>query len=281
MNSRRKLILLSTMLMIGHTLRGQDLSGKQVSIQFDKASTHQALEQINALDNIKLAYNPDVIPSGNSLTRVYTNAAVESVLDDILGKQFSYKYRGSYILIQPNRIEETKKKNFTFTGEVRDAKTGEILEDVTVYEVNNFESTLTDDRGNFELNVSSKTDYITIAISREAYLDTLIQVKSTEEMEQTLVLRPKAKGLVQDVARGMRYLGSETERLVELFAGREARENVKNVLMEEFEDFQFSVVPMIGTNGKMSGKITNQYSLNLIVGYSQGLDGVELGVFII
>lgn len=41
--------------------------------------------------------------------------------------------------------------------------------------------------------------------------------------------------------------------------------------------FQFSVVPFIGTNHKLSGNIINDYSLNLFGGYSKGTEKLEIG----
>jgi hypothetical protein len=275
----RKLIFIALIiLVVPCSIWSQSLSDKKVSINLDQVTIPEALDQISALDGIKLSYNPDIIPSDRTITRTLTDQSIEKVLTEVLGQGYEYKYRGSYIIIQKTAVKEVKKTNFTVAGEVRDAVTGEILKDVTVYEVNKFESTLTDDRGNFELSVSSKTDYITLAISRESYLDTLIQVKTAEDIGQQLVLRPKMKDAVaQTVSQTVKKIGVETSRLVQFFTTKESRENARNVIMEELDDFQVSIIPMLGTNGRMSGQVKNKYSFNLFAGYSRGLDGAEFG----
>ncbi len=42
-------------------------------------------------------------------------------------------------------------------------------------------------------------------------------------------------------------------------------------------DFQFSFVPFVGTNGRSSGDFINDYSFNLLGGYSAGTTKLELG----
>ena len=41
--------------------------------------------------------------------------------------------------------------------------------------------------------------------------------------------------------------------------------------------FQFSVIPFVGTNRKLSGSVTNDYSFNLLGGFSGGTNKAELG----
>lgn len=46
---------------------------------------------------------------------------------------------------------------------------------------------------------------------------------------------------------------------------------------EETRDFQVTFITPMGTNGVESPNITNKFSLNIIGGVAQGLDGIELG----
>ncbi|WP_422361831.1 LA_2272 family surface repeat-containing protein [Reichenbachiella sp.] len=156
---------------------------------------------------------------------------------------------------------------------MKDAETGEVIQDATIYEVNQLDATLTNTRGEFDLTVKAKTDYLTFAISRENYQDTIIQVSSISEMSVSL----------KPIKKEKRSLSSrfeiETKKLVKFFTPDESRRNAKNVTMEEDRFFQFSLVPMVGTNGKLSGQIRNNLSVNLLAGYAYGVNGVELGGF--
>lgn len=44
-----------------------------------------------------------------------------------------------------------------------------------------------------------------------------------------------------------------------------------------YRDIQFSMFPFVGTNHTLSGRVINQYSFNLIAGYSLGVRSVEVG----
>lgn len=243
-----------------------------ISIDFKETPIRQALAEINALDQVKLSYNPDHIPADQPVTEFFQNAPVDLVLKKVLGANFEIKYRGSYIIIQPKKVE-VKKHAVKLSGAVKDAETGAVIPDVTIYEVNKLNATLTDNRGQFDLTVSSKADYVTFAISRVDYRDTLIQVQDISEM--TLALQPIKKEKTSVVDR----FEIETKRLVQFFTPDEARKNASNVDMDEQRWGQVSLVPMIGTNGKLSGQVANKVSLNVFAGYAYGVRGVELGGF--
>ena len=62
-------------------------------------------------------------------------------------------------------------------------------------------------------------------------------------------------------------------------------ENVRKITFDPFgknlqdttsTDFQFSFVPFVGTNGKYSGEVVNDYSFNLLGGYSAGTTKLEM-----
>ena len=45
----------------------------------------------------------------------------------------------------------------------------------------------------------------------------------------------------------------------------------------ETRPFQVSLVPGLGSHGKMSGQVVNNFSLNVFGGYTAGTNGSELG----
>lgn len=51
----------------------------------------------------------------------------------------------------------------------------------------------------------------------------------------------------------------------------------KNLKDTTTSSFQFSLVPFVGTNGTFSGNVVNDYSFNLLGGYSAGTHQLELG----
>ncbi|MGV3556887.1 STN and carboxypeptidase regulatory-like domain-containing protein [Larkinella arboricola] len=47
-----------------------------------------------------------------------------------------------------------------------------------------------------------------------------------------------------------------------------------------YRDMQFSLFPFVGTNHTLSGRVINQYSFNLVGGYSMGVRTLEIGGFL-
>lgn len=263
--------ILLILLVTAKPIWSQDLDERSVTIDLQKVTVNEGLSQINALEGVKLSYNPDHM-ADKVVTQSFQNQPIEEVLTAVLGTGFNFKYRGSYIIIQP-KGNQVKRHTVKLSGAVKDAQTGETIKDATVYEVNKLNATLTDKRGHFDLVVSAKTDYTTFAISRENYQDTIIRVQYVSDMSVSLEPQKKEKSRIAD------RFEIESKKLVKFFTPKKSRKNVRNVAMQEERFFQFSVVPMVGTNGMLSGQVKNNLSLNLLAGYAYGVNGIELGGF--
>ena len=274
---KRKVLLLVILILFAGQLMSQNLSQKRISLSLVNNSAIEALSMINLIDGVKLSYNPDLITNKKLITINYLDETTEFVIKDILGEQYELKYRGSYIIIQKTSVLPIVKSDFKISGAVKDAETGEDVEDVTIYEVNKLSSTLTDDEGNFELKVSAKAENVTFAISHQNYKDTLVRVSSVPELSSLLLLVPVEVEEVEKIQPSRFEI--ETKKMVQFFTSNILRKNTNNVHMEEERPFQVSLVPMIGTNGLLSGQVGNQISINLLVGYSRGFNGFELGGF--
>lgn len=62
-----------------------------------------------------------------------------------------------------------------------------------------------------------------------------------------------------------------------IFVSRSQRINAQNVNDSLGRKFQVSLLPFLGTNRLLSGSIKNDYSLNLLMGYSGGVRKLEVG----
>ena len=62
-----------------------------------------------------------------------------------------------------------------------------------------------------------------------------------------------------------------------IFVSRSQRINAQNVDDSLSRKFQISLLPFLGTNRLLSGSIKNDYSLNLLMGYSGGVRKLEVG----
>ena len=62
-----------------------------------------------------------------------------------------------------------------------------------------------------------------------------------------------------------------------IFVPRSQRINAQNIRDSLSRGFQFSILPFLGTNRLLSGSIENKYSVNLLMGYSGGIQKLEVG----
>ncbi|MES2517222.1 MAG: STN and carboxypeptidase regulatory-like domain-containing protein [Bacteroidota bacterium] len=67
------------------------------------------------------------------------------------------------------------------------------------------------------------------------------------------------------------------KRLGKIFVSRSQRINAQNVKDSLNRNFQFSILPFLGTNRLLSGSIKNDYSVNILMGYSGGVRKLEVG----
>lgn len=67
------------------------------------------------------------------------------------------------------------------------------------------------------------------------------------------------------------------KRLGKVLVSRSQRINAQNIKDSLSRNYQFSVLPFLGTNRSLSGSIRNDYSVNLLMGYSGGVRKLEVG----
>lgn len=67
------------------------------------------------------------------------------------------------------------------------------------------------------------------------------------------------------------------KKVGKVFVSRSQRINAQNVDDYLVRKFQVSLLPFLGTNRLLSGSIENDYSLNLLMGYSGGVRKLEVG----
>lgn len=64
---------------------------------------------------------------------------------------------------------------------------------------------------------------------------------------------------------------------VSAFASAKQAIHTRNIQDTLYKPFQASILPFLGTNHELSGNIINDYSMNLIAGYSLGVNKLEVG----
>ena len=248
----------------------QNPLNQKISIKFENEKVEDALDAIADAGGFNFSYNPEIVSVDRRVGMSANSQPVKAVLKEVLGESMNYKVRGSYVIIQKSTRNQPK-QTFKIKGEIKDAKTGKKIEDVTIYEADKLKSTLSNKEGKYDLTVSKNSEYVNVAISKKNYQDTVIRVSKVNPLPPIITLTP-IKNIETDSTDLL-----ESSTLVGLFVSPTLSKHSENVELVEEKPFQISLLPLAGTNHKMSGKVTNKTSINILAGYSQAVEGVEIG----
>lgn len=268
------LLLFIIFLSLGLSSQAQGLLNKTITIEARNKKLGEVLQLISKEGGFSFSYNSNIIKKDSIVTVNAKSKTVKLVLDDLLGASCRYKEVDKYVIIQP----EEKEKWYVVSGIVTDGVTGEVLPDATVFERNQLASALTDKNGYFKLHLRDRDRYRTadITISKGFYVDTSISLVKGYDQELTVQISPQLFNLPDIVVT--QNSGVDKTWLGKLMVSTKLKTTTANLgkfLVEK--PYQMSLVPGLGTHGKMSGSVTNKVSLNILGGYSAGSDGVEVG----
>lgn len=253
---------------------GQDLLQKVVSVDVKSKKLGEVLTNIGKQGNFYFSYNSNIIRKDSLVTVTAKGKTVKQVLDMLLGEDCQYKQTDKYVIIHPAE----KEKWYTISGFITDGQSGDALPDVSVFERQQLASAITGKDGFFKLQLKDRDKYRTaeITVSKGFYSDTSLSLIKGYDQELSLTIVPETYALPDVVVSGV-----ERSWLGKLFISSKLKTQSLN-LGKFFVDkpYQFSLIPGVGTHGKMSGQVANKFSMNVFGGYTAGVDGVELaGMF--
>jgi hypothetical protein len=253
---------------------------KKVTFDFKQQRVGDVLQQISNAGNFYFAYNGALIAQDSIVNLNVKSMPVRDVLDQLFDGKVDYKENEKYIIlryavnqftIEPDNIT-TADNLYLISGYVVDIKTGKTVKQASVYEKRLLQSTLTDDEGYFSLRFKGEHASIVLTASKETYRDTALVFLSSVNIKPAGYDDPdKEKGTVfsnaiEELGIGKFFLSS--------------KQRIQNVNIPNFlanTPFQASLTPGLSSHGMMSGRVVNKVSLNIIGGYTAGVDGVEIG----
>ncbi|HEY1025897.1 MAG TPA: STN and carboxypeptidase regulatory-like domain-containing protein [Sphingobacteriaceae bacterium] len=257
---------------------------KPLDVEVKNARLKDVLDGIAGKGNFYFSYSPDVIPGDSIVSVSAKNTPIKEILDRLLGPRFEYRESAGYLIIRPafHRFSITpamiknSKREYRISGYVTDEKTGKPVQDASVYEKRLLKSAFTDEDGYFELRFRGTHQLVILSASRENYRDTTVMFLAD------ITIKPE--GYVDSA--GSR-VGNELSGLVEKAGlGRfllSSRQRIQSLNIPDFlanTPFQASLTPGLSSHGMMSSSVVNKASLNVLGGYTAGVNGVELaGLF--
>jgi hypothetical protein len=246
---------------------------RTITIRLDQDRLDVALKKISTQAGFTFSYNPDVVDVNRIVNQNFSGKTIREVLDQIFNGSIQYKARGKYVILTKGDRSAAKDQRVV-TGYVLDQATGKRLQNVSVYDPVSLSSAVTDSYGYFQLEVDQPSgEEVKLAISKLNYSDTIVAVASDRYRLLNIPIRLNEEK-INSLADSLRQKIKRFWKTKVLTPQAANMENIRDTL---YRKFQFSVVPFIGTNHKLSGNVINDYSLNLYGGYSMGTEKLEFG----
>lgn len=261
----------------------QNNLSKRVTFNIKQQRVGDVLQKISTAGNFYFAYNGALIAQDSIVNLDVKSTPVREVLDQLFDGKVDYKENEKYIIlryavnqftIEPDNIT-TADNLYLISGYVVDIKTGKRVKQASVYEKKLLQSTLTDEDGYFSLKFKGEHAAIVLTASKETYRDTALVFLSSINIKPAAYNDPdKEKGTFM------------SNTLEELGIGKfflSSKQKIQNANISGFlanTPFQASLTPGLSSHGMMSSRVVNKASLNVIGGYTAGVDGVEIaGLF--
>ena len=271
---------------------------RRVTVAFTNEKVSAILSKIGQQGGFSFSYNSSIIPDDQVATINLADKTVREVLNELFRGSMNYKEKGNHLILSRVIVKQSKASitPVILSGYVENAFTKERIVDASIYEKKSISAVLSDEFGFFRLRVDKRSDEpLMIFVSKKDFYDTAILI--TEETNQYVHIRlspavmlkatpgpqvvqpvqqPDSATMVMDEPISDPFPDEEpTHEPIEL--PYESTPNVENISDTLHRSMQFSFIPFIGTNGRMSGNVVNDYSLNILGGYSMGTRYFELG----
>ena len=260
---------------------------RKITGNFESTELDEIFSHLENEGKFHFSYNPDLFPMDSIVQLNLGSVSLKKVLDNLFDERTSYKEVGNYVILRSGKENEfSKKENSTneeyiISGYLIDRQSGQKIRNASVYQIDELNSTLTDPNGYYSLMVSSTNQSVELSFSRKNYLDTLIVIEP-ESQNMDVVLTPRTGKLqqVSSVNAPIRSTSSNVEnvKLVKFVVPEEQLTYANNMdgLFDE-RLAQISFLPILGSNNRLSGLISNNLSVNVLAGYNAGVKGLEIG----
>lgn len=250
----------------------QPILERTVQVDAPRVRLSEALSLIARDGKFKLSYNAAVV-NGDSVVNVAVNGTVESALRGLVGPRFELKETGNHIILLD---KSGARKKFVITGAIYDAKSGGPVAQASVHEVDGKNATATDALGTFQLDVSGERDRTAVLVMRKEYHDTVVYVGRDGVMPRLALQKRNVLAPVDPICLYDRC-GVEDLGVARLLVPSNQFDLASNLDFAERRKWQISLVPNVGSNKDIAPIAVNNFSFNVIAGYSRGLKGFEIG----
>lgn len=257
------------LICVVYTTQAQGILERKINIDAKHKRIAEILKIVEQQANFYFSYNNKIINEDSFVTVLVKNKPVKTLLDLLFGDNMQYIESNDHLIIQPSVYS-----NYGYiSGYIVDINTGEPVSYATVFEQQQLISTMTDERGFFKLPLKERRLKTNLSVSKLSYKDTVITIPVSSPMGIKISLQPTRYELDSVVVSGV-----EKNWLAGFFIS--SKQTMNSLNLSNFftkQPVQFSLTPGLGTHGSMASQVINKFSLNLLGGYTAGVDGFEMG----
>ncbi len=267
-------LLVTATALFPHPLHAQQPLSKTVSFRVARQPVDTVLFIISRQCHASFSYTGTPFRRDSIVTLTITNKTVKQTLDLLFEGRVQYIESGDNVILQ--KAEALRERIYIVSGYVRDKENGQLIANASVYEHASLISTFTNQDGYFHLRLKDKgrQPSAQLMVSKEFYMDTALYVMPGFDREVSITISPAKAVLLREFVISDQvektWLGKRllTEGL------KRQTQNISRFLANK--PFQSSIVPSVGSHGRMAGQVVNKISLNILGGYAAGLNGVEV-----
>ena len=261
-----------------------------ISIELKSTPVKLILNKIEQIGRVQFSYNPELIDENRLVSLNIKNKSIRYGLSFIFDGSIRIKEVGEHIVLLKNetksdiKAREKQNEEYVFSGKISDELTGLPIYRASVYDVDSRSAVLTDKRGHYSLSIPMSEHIRSLYFSRKGYKREVIVVDATNEsaLKNNIVLSPTFISIEKIKKNEVKEIpiGLEDKALSGVLVSYETYLHGENLPeINETRLAQISLVPSvsIGSNLSTNGLIINNFSLNVLSGYSKGVNGVEIG----
>lgn len=271
---------------------------KSVTVNASNQTYAEIFRSISNQTGVVFSYNSKQFDDQRKTSVSFYNKPLRVVLNALLKPvSCSYKLKKKYIIIKYSEpIPPAKKSTFTISGYLFNANDSTKVKDASIFIKSTKQSAITDSFGYFKLEVSAEAGDLSLSVAKENYKDTVLIITGTADKELWMTLSPisipqvvttPTEDPVMDidtvadsvpVVPVIDSVAKDTTVPISKFwqKQKELNANFRNIRDTLFTKVSFSLVPPLSTNKLLSYNTINKLSLNVLIGKSKGIDGLEV-----
>ncbi len=270
-------LILALMLISGFSCAQGTILEVPVTISYQNESLTEVLKKLEQKCSCVFSYGTAVINTQKKVSGLYTNTPLRFVLDGLFDQPMLYKQKGNYIIIKPLPTPPVSPSYYYIDGYVINGLTGEKISEASIYDPTLKVSAISSRYGYYQIKLPRDKE-VMLMINKRNYRDTIIYLGSKENITINVIIYPKTVSntdTFQITAGEDSTMANTTQPFVQFLINKEQRAHINNIRDTLHRTLQLSFLPFFGTNGLLSGNTVNDYSLNILGGYSLGVRKME------